>query len=88
MLEAISITEARKRFLPLINQVEEDLYRFMVTKHGKSVAVILNYEEYSRMVETLRLIEDKEVALEIRHGLAEAEQGDLIPLPDTGDNSV
>lgn len=86
MLEAISITEARKNFLPLIDRVENELYRFMVTKHGKPVAVIISYEEYSRMVETLRLIEDRELAHEIKQGAAEVEQGNVIALMDTGDN--
>ncbi len=86
MLEAISITEARKNFLPLINRVEYELYRFMVTKHGKPVAVIISYEEYSRMVETLRLIEDRELAHEIKQGSDEVEQGNVIALMDTGDN--
>lgn len=87
MLEAISITEARKNLLPLIDRVEDELYRFMLTKHGKPVAVVISYEEYSRMVETLRLIEDRELAREIKQGSAEAEQGNLISLTDTGDNS-
>lgn len=87
MLEAISITEARKNFLPLIDRVEEGLYRFIVTKHGKPVAVVISYEEYSRMVETLRLIEDRGLAREIKQGSTEAEQGNLISLTDTGDNN-
>jgi len=87
MLEAISITEARKEFLPLIDRVEDELYRFMVTKHGKPVAVVISYEEYSRMVETLRLIEDRELAREIEQGSAEVKQGNVIALKNSGDNS-
>ena len=86
MLEAISVTEARKNFLPLIERVDGELYRFMMTKHGRPVAVVISYEEYSRMVETLRLIEDRELAREIKQGSAEAEQGNLISLTDTGDD--
>ena len=58
----------------------------MVTKHGKPVAVVLSYEEYSRMVETLKLIEDKKLTQEIKQGLMEVEQGKLIPLADIGDD--
>ena len=87
MLEAISITESRKNFLPLIDRVEYELYRFMVTKHGKPVAVIISYEEYSRMVETLRLIEDRELAHEIKQGSVEAEQGNTIALIDSGNDN-
>lgn len=87
MIEAISITEARKNLLPLIDRVEYQLYRFMLTKHGRPVAVVISYEEYSRMAETLRLIEDRELAREIKQGSSEAEQGNLISLTDAGDNS-
>ncbi|MCK5577124.1 MAG: type II toxin-antitoxin system Phd/YefM family antitoxin [Dehalococcoidales bacterium] len=86
MLEAISITEARKDFLPLIDRVEDELYRFMVTKHGKPVAVVINYDEYSRMVETLKLLEDGRLAREIYQGATEAEQGRLIEFVNSGDN--
>ncbi len=85
MLEAISITEARKGLLHLIDWADGEPYRFMVTRHGKPVAVVISYEEYSRMVETLKLIEDRELAREIRQGSAEAEQGKLIALMDIGD---
>jgi prevent-host-death family protein len=87
MLEAISITGARKDFLPLIDRVEDELYRFMVTKHGKPVAVVLNYDEYSRMVETLKLVEDSPLAREIDFGVTEAKQGQLIEFVNSGDNS-
>jgi len=86
MLEGISVTEARKSFLPLIEKVDSELYCFMVTRHGRPVAVVMNYEEYSRMVETLKLIEDKQLTREIKKGLAEIERGNLIPLPDADDN--
>lgn len=87
MLEAISITEARQNLLPLIERIDSELLRFMVTKHGKPVAVVISYEEYSRMVETLKMIDDRELAREIKKGSAEVEQGNLIALTNTGDNS-
>ena len=87
MLEAFSVTDTRRELLPLIDRVEEESYHFMVTKHGKPVAVIISYEEYSRMVETLRLIEDRELAHEIKQGSAEAEQGNTIALIDSDNDS-
>jgi len=82
MLEAFSVTDTRRELLPLIDRVENESYHFIVTKHGKPVAVIIGYEEYSRMVETLRLIEDRELIHEIKQGSAEAEKGNTITLID------
>lgn len=87
MLEALSITDARRVFLPLIKRVVDEPYRFMITRHGKPVAVVISYEEYSRMIETLRLIEDRELTHEIKQGSAEVEQGKMIQLTDSGNDN-
>ena len=86
MLEVIPLTQARREFLPLIERVNGELYGFIVTKHGKPVAVILSYEEYSRLMETLKLIEDEKLTQEIKQGLVEVGEGRLISLTDTGDD--
>jgi len=86
MLEAIPITQVRKNFLPSIERVTNELHKFVVTKHGKPVAVVLSYEEYSRMMETLKLFEDKKLTRRIMHGLRQVERGELIPLKDVSHN--
>jgi len=86
MLEAMPVTQARRDFLPLVESANRELSKFMLTKHGRPVAVVLGYEEYSRMVETLKLIEDEKLVREIKQGLAEVEQGKLILLSDADDD--
>jgi antitoxin YefM len=80
MLEAIPITEARQKLLPLLSKIEEGAYRFMVTRHGKPLAVVINYEDYNRMTETLKLIENRSWAQRIDAGLVEAREGRLIDI--------
>jgi antitoxin YefM len=87
MLEAFSITDTRKALLPLAKRVEDEQYRFMITRHGKPVAVVISYEEYSRMIETLRLIEDRQLARDIKQGATEVEQGKMIQLTDSGNDN-
>jgi antitoxin YefM len=72
MLEAIPVTEARQKFLPLLSRVESEAYRFMVTRHGKPVAVIMDYTEYSRLTETLKLLEDRQLSQRLSQGLDQA----------------
>ena len=78
MLEAISITEARQKFLPLLSKIESEPYRFMVTKHGKPVAVVMDYAEYSCMVETLKLLEDRQWSQRLDQGLNQARGGVML----------
>jgi antitoxin YefM len=84
MIEAISITEARQNFLPLLERITAGAYRFMVTRHGKPVAVVLSYEDYERMVETLKLKENHHFAQQVGQGLAEARTGQLIDIAEAG----
>ena len=52
--------------------------RYVVDENGKRVAVLLDIEEYERMVEELEELEDARTAAEIR---AEIERGEeeLVP---------
>jgi antitoxin YefM len=84
MIEAISITEARQNFLPLLERIAAGAYRFMVTKYGKPVAVVVSYEDYERMVETLKLKEDHRFNRQVGQGLAEARAGKLVDIIEAG----
>ena len=41
----VSATTARKQFYQLLQQVEEKQARFLITKRGKAVAVLLSVED-------------------------------------------
>jgi prevent-host-death family protein len=85
MLEMIPITRARADFLPLVKQVSAGFLKFAITKQGKPIAVVLNYEEYARMAETLAVISDDRLIGDIREGLRQIERGQIIPLEETVD---
>ncbi len=82
MLEIIPITEVRKNFLPLIKRVGGSLFKFVIAKQGKPIAVVLSYEEYTGMVETLRMMQQGSVLKKIRQGLQELQHGDSLPVKD------
>ncbi|MBN2569618.1 MAG: type II toxin-antitoxin system Phd/YefM family antitoxin [Deltaproteobacteria bacterium] len=76
MLEVIPATQVRKNFLPLIKKVGTELFKFIIAKQGKPIAVVLSYEEYNGMVETLRIIGQGTAAKDIESGLAELRRGE------------
>ena len=81
MLEAIPVSEVRQNLLPLVNRIGQGGYRFAVTRHGKPVAVIMGYEDFNRMSETLRLMENRSRVSRVDRGLAEAREGQLVDIP-------
>lgn len=88
MLEAFPITYVRQSFLPLMERVNSQQYKFMVTKQGKPVAVVLSYEEYSRMVDTLLLLHNTELNTELKQGLKEIEQSKLVNMTELNDEQA
>jgi len=78
MLQAISATEARYAFLPLLDKVTSG-ERYMGTRHGRPVAVVLSYEEYSRIEATLRLIQNRQIASDIASGIEDERENRLTP---------
>jgi prevent-host-death family protein len=77
VLEAIPATEARHNLLPLLTRIEKGAFSFSVTRHGRPIAVVLSYEDYQRMSETLRFMESQSFSQRLCQGLSEAHRGEL-----------
>ncbi|HED03785.1 MAG TPA: type II toxin-antitoxin system Phd/YefM family antitoxin [Candidatus Fraserbacteria bacterium] len=53
--QTISISEGRRRLLELADQAKETFERFILTRNGKPELVVLNYEDYESLMETLEI---------------------------------
>ncbi len=63
--------EARSNFYHILNEVNSNLRQFTITLRGKQQAVILSAEELQSWQETLEIISDKKLMLNIRKGIDE-----------------
>ncbi len=52
--------------------------RYMVDENGKRVGVLLNIEEYERMIEELEELEDARAVMEVRLAI-ERDEEELVP---------
>jgi PHD/YefM family antitoxin component YafN of YafNO toxin-antitoxin module len=59
----------------LLVGIENEAYSFVVTKHGNPMAVVLNYIEYSRMLETLKLLRGCQRLQYLDYGLDQVSRG-------------
>ena len=67
------LTDARNRLSEIIDEVTSTGSDLVITKHGKPAAVVIGYEEYESLLETLNILSDPEAMA----ALAEAD-GDLV----------
>jgi prevent-host-death family protein len=70
------LTEIRDKLRQVVDTVAETGVEYIITRHGKPVAVVLAYDEYESMVETLNILSDTEAMSAIAEGEADLEDGD------------
>ncbi len=79
MEAAASLTDARDRLSEIVDSVATSGEAFTITKHGRPMAVILSYDEYESLIETLNVYSDADTMAAIeearREALEDAEEG-------------
>ena len=58
MSKTMPISEVKTRLPELVSAIEEREDEIVVTRNGKPAAVLVNYDEYERMKETLDVLSD------------------------------
>lgn len=78
----ITTSEARQKFLSLVEEVE-DGDQVIVTKQGKPKAVIVNFEQLQTLKAVARLWQDPEALRAMRKSLDEVKTGKVLKLSGT-----
>jgi prevent-host-death family protein len=74
MAKALSISQVKARLTELVAAVEQRAEEVVVTRNGKPVAVLVNYE-YKRELETLDVLSDPDLMEQIRKSRADLAAG-------------
>ena len=53
------LTEARSRLSEIVDEVASTGSTVEISRHGRPVAVVMGYEEYESLVETLNILADE-----------------------------
>ena len=68
MSKTLPISEVKTRLPELVSGVEEREDEIVVTRNGKPAAVLVNYDEYERLKDTLDVLSDPELMKQIAQG--------------------
>jgi prevent-host-death family protein len=68
---AASLTDARDRLSEIVDSVASSGEAFTITKHGRPMAVILSYDEYESLIETLNILSDADTMAAIDEARSE-----------------
>lgn len=74
MTTTLPLAEVRDRLSPLVGSVESTHERVVITKNGRPAAVLLAYDDFESLQETLEILSDPDAVHEVRAALAEPER--------------
>ena len=74
------LTEARNRLSEIVDEVVSTGSDLVITKHGRPAAVLIGYEEYEALLETLNILSDPEAMAALTEAERDLAAGDLVDL--------
>jgi antitoxin YefM len=76
MTETMSLATAKARFSELVDRVERQQDRVIVTRNGKPAAVVISLDDLESLEETLAVMSDPAMMAQIQESESAAAAGD------------
>lgn len=74
------LADVKNRLSEVVERVEREHGRVVITKHGRPAAVVLSVEDLDSLEETLDVLRSTALMDDIRVGLAELERDDAVAM--------
>jgi antitoxin YefM len=75
MAEQLPLADVKNRLSEVVERVEREHGRVVITKHGRPAAVVLSVEDLESLEETLEILSDPTVLADIREAELERSRG-------------
>lgn len=75
MLHSITLKELRPGLPRVVDRIDGRLDRYVVTRRGKPVVVMLSVDDYESLMETLDILADPEAMAGLRRGEGDLRRG-------------
>jgi antitoxin YefM len=73
--DQLPLAEVKNRLSEVVDRVEREHERVVITKHGRPAAVVLSIEDLESLEESLEILSDPTLLAEIRAGERERSSG-------------
>ncbi len=80
--EYIPVSSAKARLLEILRKIEEQHGKVVITKNGIPKAVLINYEDFEGLLETIDILSDVEMMKGIKKGLQDIRAGRAVSLKE------
>jgi prevent-host-death family protein len=73
----MALREVKNRLSEVVDQVEREHDRVIITRHGKPAAVVISTDDLASLEETLEVVSRPQLISQIRDSLAEISSGQV-----------
>ena len=80
--EYITVSTAKAQLLDVLRRIEEQHTKVIITKNGAPKAVLLPYEDFEGLRETIDILADPATVKGIRKGLNDVSAGRVVSLEE------
>lgn len=80
MIRTITLKALRPELPRVADSIESKLDRYIVTRHGHPVMMLISPDDYEGLLETIEVLSDKSAAKRIRKSWKEARAGKTVSL--------
>lgn len=77
-MSTLSLSEIKARLSEIVDQVESNHDRVVLTRNGVPAAVIMSPEDLQALEDTLDLLSDPQALAEIRNARRAVDEGDVV----------
>ena len=80
MTKNISLKKLRPMLPKVIEEIDTKIDRFVITRRGKPVALMISIEDYESLIETLNVLADRKLMKRIKQAEADMRKGKIATL--------
>ena len=80
--EYMSVSAAKAQLLAVLRRIEEQRSKIVITKNGVPKAVLLRYEDFEGLLETIDILTDSQTVEGIKKGLKDIRHGKVVSLKE------
>lgn len=73
--DQMALKDVKNRLSEVVDQVEREHGRVVITKHGRPAAVVVSIDDLDSLEETLTIMSKPRLVTQLRDSLAELQQG-------------
>ena len=77
-MTTLTATTAKEQFLGLLRKTHDFGAKYTITHNGQPFAILISTEEYEGLLETLEILESKNVTRELLRSIKEADAGKTV----------